>query len=79
MILWLSVCCVLSGPFATAEAGLYTHIVLVVIVRPYTFEGRIHNITIELPNFIEGLVRVSTLYAASTSNLSNRWYSEYNF
>jgi len=71
-ILWLSVCCVLSGPFATAGS----HTVLVVVVRLYTFESRIHKVTVELPNIIEGLV---ALYAVFTSNLCNRWYSEYNF
>jgi len=55
MILWLSVCCVLSGPFATAGIPSYVHIV---IVGPYTFESRIHKVTVEFPNIIEGLVGV---------------------
>ena len=79
-ILWLSMCCVLSGPFATAESPSYTymHTVLVVIVGPYTFESRIHKVAVELPNIIEGLVGVQ-LCTLPTSNLSNRWYSKYNF
>ena len=32
------------------------HTVLVVVVRPYTFESRFHKVTVELPNIIEGLV-----------------------
>ena len=64
-ILWLSVCCVLSGPFATAGS----HTVLVVVVRPYTFESRIHKVTVELLNIVEGLV---ALYADCTSNLSKQ-------
>ena len=44
------------------------------------FERRIHKVAIELPNFVEGLVGVqSCMYSVSTSNLSNKWYSEYNF
>ena len=37
---------------------LYTHTVLIVIIGPYTFESRIHKVTVELPNIIEGLVGV---------------------
>ena len=58
MILWLSLCCVLSGPFATAGSHAYTHTVLVVVVGPYTFESRIHKVAEELPNIIEGLAGV---------------------
>ena len=39
------------------KSFLYTHIVLVV-VWPQTFEGRIHKVAVELPNITEGLVRV---------------------
>jgi len=55
MILWLSMCCVLSGPFATAEsqAYVYTHNVLVVIAGPYTLESRIHKVAVELSSIIE--------------------------
>jgi len=53
MILWLSMCCVLSGPFATAESQAYTHTVLVVIVGPYTLESRIHKVAVELSKIIE--------------------------
>ena len=76
MILWLSVCCVLSGPFATAEAGLYTHIVLVVVVRPYTSESRIQKVAVELPNIIEGLVGVQlcTLFGL-TDDTANTTFS----
>jgi len=59
-ILWLSACCVLSGPFVTAGSQAYislTPTVLVVIVGAvYFFESRIHKVAIELPNIIEGLV-----------------------
>ena len=71
-------CCVLSGPFATAGSHAYTHAILVVIVGSYTFQSRIHKVAIELPNIIEGLVGVCCFYLknffVSTSNLSNRWY-----
>jgi len=53
-----AVCCVLSGPFATTGSHAYTHTVLVVVIGPYTFESRIHKVTVELPNIIEGLVGV---------------------
>jgi len=59
MILWLCVCCVLSGPFAAAGSQAYeTYTVLVVVVGPYSFESRIHKVTVELPNIIKGLVGV---------------------
>ena len=40
------------------ESFLYAHTVLVVIIEPYTFESRIHKVTVELPNIFEGLVGV---------------------
>jgi len=40
------------------KSFLYTHTVLVVIVGPYAFESRIHKVTVELLNIIDGLVRV---------------------
>ena len=35
------------------KSFLYTHTVLVVIVKPHTLESRIHKVTVELPNIIE--------------------------
>ena len=46
-ILWLSVCCVLSGPFATAY--LYSHTALVVVVGPYTISKQDSGVAVELP------------------------------
>ena len=40
------------------KSSLYTHTVLVVVVGLYTSESRIHKLTVELPNIIEGLVGV---------------------
>jgi len=37
---------------------IYTYTVLVVVVGPYSFESRIHKVTVELPNIIKGLVGV---------------------
>ena len=37
---------------------LYTHTVPVVVVGSYTFESRIHKVTVQLPNVIEVLVGV---------------------
>ena len=34
------------------------HTILVVVIRPYTFENRIHKVAVELPNTIEGLLGV---------------------
>jgi len=49
-------CCVLSGPFATAGSSCYAHTVLVSWdYINYTLE---HRIAVKLPNTIEGLVAV---------------------
>jgi len=44
--------------FCNNWKSLCTHTVLVVVVGPYTFESRIHKVTIELPNIIQGLVGI---------------------
>ena len=45
--------------FATTGIPSYiTHTVIIVIVGPYTFESRIHEVAVELLNIIEGLVGV---------------------
>ena len=49
----LSMCCDLSAAVAEVLLRVYTHTVLVVIIGPYTLEGRIHEVTTELPNIIE--------------------------
>ena len=44
--------------FCNSWKSLYTHTVLVVIVKPHSFESRIHKVTVELPSIIEELVEV---------------------
>ena len=47
-----------QGLLQQLESFLYSHTVLVVVIRPYTFESRIHKVAVELPNTIEGLLGV---------------------
>ena len=68
-ILWLSVCCVLSGPFATAGSQAYTHTVLVAVVGMYTFESsRDSQSRHRTSKHHWRACKSSTLYAVSTSN-----------
>ena len=58
-ILWLSLCLVLSGPFATAGSLSCIYVLYQQSSSDHIlFESRIHKVAVELPNIIEGLVGV---------------------
>ena len=77
-ILWLSLCLVLSGPFATAGSSyIYIHVSShrwAIYFWKQDSQSRRRT-----SKHRWRACRSSTLYSVSASNLSNRWYSEYNF
>jgi len=64
-ILWLSVYCVLSGPFVTAGSHAYTHTVPVVIVGLYIFWKQDSQSRRRTSKHHWRACRSSTLYAVS--------------